>query len=378
MGRVGTAMRDNSSIYFTNPASYSSLDTMSFIFDFGLDYGRNFLSDGNQNYSSDDINFHHLIMGFPIAKGFGFAVGIVPMTSGFYQMNQVVTKADINYDPLVGAYDEYHSGEGSISKIFAGTGLKITKNLSLGVNMIILTGQLDRSNQFILEDAYNVFHSSSKESLHINGINFDYGLQYTASLSNKRFINIGASFTSGHSYHSTHNQLSEKYTLYGSVDTIVNIADKSPTFIPGTVRLGIAFGKKDKFTTGFDYIATNWSESKIPGSEGYAANTREYQFGVEYIPEKYSNYSFIRRMEYRVGAHMGDNYLIINNEQLKEYGASLGLGIPMRRSLSKVNLYIDYTLKKGSFENNLHNDNYLTCGLSLNLYDFWFLKRKYD
>ena len=28
MGGVGTAMRDNSSIYFTNPASYSSLDTI--------------------------------------------------------------------------------------------------------------------------------------------------------------------------------------------------------------------------------------------------------------------------------------------------------------------------------------------------------------
>ena len=45
MGGVGTAMRDNSSIYFSNPASYSSLDTISFVFDFGLDYGRNFISD---------------------------------------------------------------------------------------------------------------------------------------------------------------------------------------------------------------------------------------------------------------------------------------------------------------------------------------------
>ena len=34
MGSVGTAIRDNSSIYFTNPASYSSLDTNSFNFDF--------------------------------------------------------------------------------------------------------------------------------------------------------------------------------------------------------------------------------------------------------------------------------------------------------------------------------------------------------
>ena len=41
MGGVGTAIRDNSAIYFSNPASYSSLDTNSFVFDFGLDYGIN-------------------------------------------------------------------------------------------------------------------------------------------------------------------------------------------------------------------------------------------------------------------------------------------------------------------------------------------------
>ena len=86
MGGVGTAMRDNSSIYFSNPASYSSLDTNSFIFDFGIDYGRNFISGATTKFSSDDINFHHLIMGFPLAKGWGFAVGIIPMSSGYYSI----------------------------------------------------------------------------------------------------------------------------------------------------------------------------------------------------------------------------------------------------------------------------------------------------
>ena len=42
---IGTSLRDNSSIFFSNPASYSSLDTNSFVFDFGLDYSKNILSD---------------------------------------------------------------------------------------------------------------------------------------------------------------------------------------------------------------------------------------------------------------------------------------------------------------------------------------------
>jgi hypothetical protein len=378
MGGTGIGMRDNSSVYYTNPASYSSFDTVSFIFDFGLDYGRNFLSNGSTKYSSDDINFHHLIMAFPISKGFGFSVGIVPMSSGFYQVTQTITSRDPGYDPNVGPYQALHTGNGSISKYFFGTGLKLTKNFSAGINMIILSGQLNRANEFLLADSYSVFHSSNTESFLLTGINFEYGLQYSAILNKKYFINIGASYTQQHSYKTDYNQLSKKYTLYGSSDTISYIADKTPTFIPGTLRLGLSFGQKNKFTAGFDFITTKWAESIIPGSTGYAANTTEMKAGLEFIPEKYSNYSYLRRVEYRLGGHIGNNYLIINNEQIKEYGVSIGLGLPMRKTLSKTNLFLDFTKKAGSAENNLHNENYLSVGLSLNLYDYWFLKKKYD
>jgi hypothetical protein len=142
--------------------------------------------------------------------------------------------------------------------------------------------------------------------------------------------------------------------------------------------MGIAFGKKNKFTAGFDFITTKWSKARIPGSTGYAADTKSYLFGLEYIPDAFSNYSFMKRLEYRIGGHVEDNYLIINNEQVKEYGASLGLGMRLRRSLSKVNIFLDFTRKSGSAANNLHTENYYTMGISLNLYDFWFVKRKYD
>ena len=74
----------------------------------------------------------------------------------------------------------------------------------------------------------------------------------------------------------------------------------------------------------------------------------------------------------------GDNYLVINGEQLKEYGASIGFGVPLRRSLSTTNFYFDITRKTGAAGSSLHTENYFTFGISLNLYDFWFIKRKYD
>jgi hypothetical protein len=376
MGSVGTAIRDNSSIYFSNPASYSSLDTISFIFDFGFDYGSNFISDGISKFSSNDMNFHHLILGFPLAKGWGFAAGIVPISSGYYQISQTVTSTDPGYDPTI-------DGDGGITKFFFGSGFKLGKNFSVGANLSFLSGQIKRDNSSIFSDFYNVFNNNSEEKLILGGINFDYGIQYTASFKNNYFLNLGTSITSGNNYNSKYSQLSLKYTAYNVTDTISYTPNNSTkTFIPATYRFGISFGKKNKFTTGLDYVTTKWSTSKIPGSSGYAADTKELRFGAEFIPDKFSNYSYISRIEYRIGGHIGDNYLIINGEQLKEYGASIGFGLPLPiiqgNPYSKMNLYIDYTKQYASPANNLHPEGFLTMGISLNLYDWWFVKKKYD
>jgi hypothetical protein len=382
MGGTGTAMRDNSSIYFSNPASYSSLDTNSFIFDFGADYGRNFINGTSSKFSSDDINFHHLVMGFPLAKGWGFAVGILPMSSGYYSISGEVTSSSPDYDANVGEYNVFHSGEGGINKIFMGTGVRIGKNLSIGGNLTFLTGQITRVNQFIFSgttDFYTTYHNNNQEKLQLNGLGLDWGVQYTIPLKNNYFINLGASLSSSSNYNTKYNQLSMKYTSYGITDTISYVAQNSTkTHIPATVSAGAAFGKKNKFIVEIDFTATKWSSSKIPGPTGYAADTKTLQFGAEFIPNKFANYSYLSRVEYRIGAHTGDNYLIINGEQIKEYGASVGIGLPLPKTLSKANLYLDFTRKSGSLSNSLHNENYLTAGISLNLYDFWFVKRKYE
>lgn len=379
MGGVATAIRDNNSISYSNPASYSSLDTNSFVFDFGIDYGLSIFSDGNSNYTSDDFNFHHLILGFPLAKGWGVSLGITPVSSGYYKMSEVVLSDDPEYNPTVGAYNSYHSGEGGYSKFFFGTGININKNLSVGLNMTILFGQIKRVYQINFSDLYNVYNNNALENIRLGGINFDYGIQYTTPLKNDYFINAGASLSSGKHYKSQYDQISLKSTVYGSKDTISFIADhKTRAFIPGTLRLGISVGKRNKFTTGLDYIMTNWSNSKIPGIDGYAADTKSLLFGAELIPDKFSNYSLLKRLEYRIGGHIADNYLIIQNEQVKEIGASIGLGLPLRRSLSKANIYFDYTRKTGPALSTPYSANCFTAGVSLNLYDFWFIQRRYN
>jgi hypothetical protein len=384
MGGTGVAMRDNSAIYYVNPASYSGLDTTSFLFDFGVDYSKNTLSDGVNKYHSQDMNFNHLIIGFPLAKGWGFALGLVPLSNGYYNITQTISEGDPGYDPNIGEVTSDHKGDGGLTNFFLGTGFKITKNFSIGANLNVLFGQLDRANQYIFADYANTFSQYYSEKLKINGLNFDYGVQYTAALKNNYFLNLGLSMTAAKKYRSGFETLSVRTAAYTaslySPDTLsyTNITSKDSTKLPLTVRMGVSFGKKDKFVAGIDYVTSNWANASIEGSSGYLANSKSWLFGVEFIPDKFSNYSFLSRVEYRLGGHIADSYLIINDVQIKEFGVSCGIGMRMRNTFSKTNIYFDFTRKTGDLSKGLLNENYFTIGISLNLYDWWFIKKKYD
>lgn len=388
MGGLSTSLRDINTIYFFNPASYTSLDTNSFIFDFGFDYGQNRMPDGEGTYVSDDMNFAHLLMGMPLKKGGGMAFGIVPVSNGYYNMIENVTKDHPDYDEVVGEYSSTHKGEGVLTNLFVGAGFNITKNLSAGVNLTILFGKLKRtnSNNFSDKELYNVYSNSSIEELRLGGTNLNYGIQYNLPLKNNYFLTAGASISTGKNYRSTYDLSNTKFTVFGTTDTIMSIHEKGrDTYIPGTLRIGASIAKRNKFSAGLEYESAKWSKAKIPGSVGYAADTRSYAFGAEFIPDKFSNYSFLKKIEYRIGAHMGDEYQIFYGEQIKEIGASFGFGIPLSNSLkdpvrsrSRINVFFDYSKKSGSAANGLHTENFYTVGVSLNFYDFWFVKRKYD
>jgi hypothetical protein len=383
MGGIGIALRDNNSIQFANPASYSSFDTLSFIFDLGIDYSKNILSDGVSHYTSDDMNFHHFIIGFPLSKGWGFAAGVMPYSNGYYSLAEQTKVGDPDYDPMTGEISGIHKGTGVFNTAFLGTGLNITGNLSAGANLTILFGQIERTNIVVLTSDNYLFNNIYNEALSLRGINFNYGIQYSGNLKKNNFINAGISYTLGKNYKSDFEKTNIRFSNFTrlpySPDTLSYENYKNgKAFLPQTIKLGVAFGKKNLFIAGIDYLYTNWSKATIPGSDGYYTNSNSLRIGMEYTPEKYSNYSYFKAVDYRLGAHIAKDYLVIKGSQLKEYGVTFGFGIPMPGSISKTNLYFDYTKRQVSPDSGLHAENLYSVGLSLNMYDLWFIKAKYN
>jgi hypothetical protein len=383
MGGIGTAIRDNSAVYYLNPASYSSIDTNSFVFDFGLDYGINYLSDGSNHHFSDDMNFDHIILGFPLSKGLGFAVGLVPFSNGYYNIKETVSPGDPG-NTIDEGYISSHKGQGSLSKFFVGSGVNITKYFSAGINMSLIFGNIQRLNEVDFTDYYYMFHNSTTEKIQLYGINFEYGAQIIAPLKNSYFITAGISYSTDKHYNFRYENLAFLFSAYNILDTLYYISNSQKAYLPGSLRAGISFGKRNKLTAGFDFSQTDWAKAVISSSGASFGNSRSYRFGAEYIPDKFSNYSFAKKMEYRIGGHFEETYLVINGEQIKEYGFSLGVGVPMSRtltktsSLSKTNFFFDFSQRCGPEGSLLPRENIFTVGASLNLYDFWFLKRKYE
>ena len=69
-----------------------------------------------------------------------------------------------------------------------------------------------------------------------------------------------------------------------------------------------------------------------------------------------------------------------NFTEIKDFGISFGLGLPLR-SLSNLNLGVEYG-RKGSTINNLIQENYFNFKLSLSLsaigQQAWFIKKRID
>jgi hypothetical protein len=383
MGGASIALRDPVTLNYLNPASYTSMDTISFVFDFGLDFQMLNLDNGLDTYSSDDINFHHIVMGFPLSRWGGFVFGMVPYSSGYYNIFSYIGPEDIGYDPIIGETENRHKGTGGYNKFFAGIGISPIKHISLGVNLEYLSGSILRNNTFSFLDDNNFYNNTTMESILISGLNFTYGMQFDFVTEKDYFINAGITYTPKKVYNSEYEEVKTRYSTYtGSVfstDTLSYTSDDQATVtLPQSLKFGAAFGKTDKYTIIADYTMTKWSESNFFTYNAYLVNSNSLRVGLEFIPDKFTNSGYFNRVEYRLGGHISDSHLMLNNEQLKDFGITFGVGLPMVRSKSRINLQFEYGSRKGSFDNGLHNENYYNIGLSFNFHDKWFEKRKYN
>lgn len=385
MGGAEIGSRNGLQINTANPASYNKLDSLTFLFEFGIDgtFSRYKSNLGTQQ--AKDINFRYLALNFPITHWMGAGLGVQPFSDMGYEINYVETIAE----NLTAAHS--YIGEGSTSKAFLGLAISPVKNLSLGANLNYIFGRLNQNTSVVFNNQ-NEFYLSKTEGTRLRDFTMTYGLQYTIPLKKDESLTLGATFENNSSITVLHRLFAFKTITVGTsalTDTLqYHPEGKDHLVLPSRFGFGLSYHKINKLELNADYYYAGWSSSKTNfvdnanGTSGYekdpmVTNMSRISAGIEYIPDAFSIRSKLKRVKYRAGIHQENSYIEINNHQVKEIGISFGAGILFPKSNSTANFAIEFG-KRGTTNYDLVRQNYMKVSLYLNLWDRWFMKRQYD
>ena len=375
MGGASLGSRHAVQINSANPASYTANDSLSFIFDFGVDGTFSRYKSEKGTMGAKDVNFRYFSMSWPVTKWFGAGMGIQPFSDMGYEVAYS--------EELSGTENVYHSyqGEGSTSKAFFGASMSPFKGLSVGANLNYLFGRLNQNTDIGFNNA-QLFYISKTEGTRLRDFSLTYGLQYDFKLKKDEFLTLGVTFERQTDITVLHRLFTFKAITVGSstlTDTL-ELVPESKDFIklPSSFGVGLSYNKLNKLEINADYYYAAWSKATFLGkTDELITDQSRISAGFEYIPEAFSIRSYYKRIKYRAGIHQENSYLKINDKQIKEFGVSFGLGIPFPKSKSTANFAVEFG-KKGTTKDNLIKNNYAKLSLYLNLYDYWFVQRKFD
>jgi len=376
MGGLSCGLRSATNLNLMNPASLSAIDTTSFVFEVAyFEKGTHFATTDLQK-TVNNLGFSHLALGFPVTKWWKASVGILPLSNVGYSM----TATEAN--PVIGTINYNFAGSGGISQFFLSSAVSPTSWLSLGATFSYLFGPISHTRSIVLPSDSMFFSTRSVQTAIIGDVNFNYGAQVNIPLKKDHFLTFGGTFQGTSNLHAE-----SRSTLISSgiglTDTLLYTENKDNSVIlPMGWASGFTFGKKNKFTAGFDYRSQNWSESRFLGVKDSMANSHDYIVGLEYIPNAFSITRYRDRVCYRAGFRYSQTYLQLRGSQLTDMSFTLGAGFPimdrMRRNThSSLNIILEVG-QRGTISNNLIRETYGIMTIQFSLHDIWFEKRKYD
>lgn len=375
MGGASLGSRHALQINSANPASYTANDSLSFIFDFGVDGTFANYTSNTGSLKAKDVNFRYFSLSWPVNRWLGAAMGLQPYSDMGY---------DVGFTEQIaggGKVAHTYQGEGSTSKAFFGASVSPFKGLSVGANLNYIFGRLNQNTSLSFDDP-TIFYIYRTEGTRLRDFSLSYGLQYDFKIKKDNFLTLGVTFERQNDFTVLHRLFSYRSITVGSsslTDTLKYEAEgKKSIKLPSTVGIGLSYNQINKLEINADFYHAAWSKATFLGvSDPLITDQNRISLGIEYIPEAFSIRSFIKRIKYRAGIHQDNSYLMLNNHQIKEFGVSLGAGIPLPKSKSTANFAIEFGTK-GTTKYNLVRENYTKLSLYLNFYDYWFVKRKFD
>lgn len=373
MGGIGYGIRNNGYINMTNPAAFSSVDSLSFMFDLGMSLKSSNFKENGISANAKNSSFDYIAIQFRLHKRLGIAVGFTPYSTVGYNFS-TTNSVEGNNDYT--ATNNFY-GDGGLQQITAGLGFKVLDNLSIGVSAGYMYGSLNYQTSI----GFNVNSDQTYvyNKLNVKSYVADFGLQYTQPIGKTDNLTLGLVYGLGHTLNSTDTegiQVTDNPTnpSYSSVNEKV-INDSYG--IPHTFGIGLAYLHKNNLIVGADYTLQKWSSVKYQNKTNMYEDRHKIAVGAEYIPNPIGR-NYLQRICYRVGVNYTTPYLNLPQyEGPSEYSINAGFGFPLylfqRRTI--LNLTGQYVRVRPSVTNML-SENRFVIKLGLTFNEHWFMKWK--
>ena len=383
MNGMGLGFREHNQVNYLNPASYSAIDSLTFIFDAGLSGQLTNFSENGQRINAKNADFEYAVAGFRVFKHVGVSFGIVPFTNvGYNYSISDFLDGDRNT-----TYTNTYNGSGGIHQVYVGAGWEFVKGLSVGANIAYLWGDIDRSVVNSYSDGY-INTLSKYYTATVSNYKLDIGLQYSFNLNKKNALAVGLTYGLGHKLNA------DPTCMVISTNSNTGVADTTSFTVnngfelPTSYGAGLMWNHNNKLKVGADFTLQKWGGIKYPVyriindeqsyelTDDYYSDRYKVTFGGEFCNNEMSR-SFFDRVRFRAGVSYATSYYKINGlDGPDEISASIGFGIPIinaynNRSFLNVSGQWVHSSAKGMLTENTFRIN---VGITFN--ERWFMKWK--
>ncbi len=375
MGGIGYGLRSSKQINPMNPASYSSMDSLTFIFDFGAMGQLSWFDDGANKQNDMNGNVEYMAMQFPITRSLAMSVGLLPYSHVGYSYGTQQSTDGLTYLNTF-------SGSGGVSELYAGLSYDLwRKRLAIGANIGYLFGDVTH-NRYSSSSSSGAYPLSVVQRLRVRDLRYDIGVQYTHPLNKTDKITFGLVFSPKIKLNTT-SYIESVLVNSGNTTQIDTVKNSNQAFgLPNSFGFGLTYSKGEKFTLGADLLYEQWSDTKFFDAKDGFQDRLRVALGGEYTPD-FMGRSYFKRMRYRGGVHYSNSYQKFDvletqtKEGYKEYGVSVGLGLPLVDNRSFLNFSFEY-VKVSPDVKTMIDEQYFRFAINYTFNEFWFFKRRVD
>ena len=377
MGGIAFGLRDGAQINPLNPASYTAIDSLTFLFEGGVSLQNMNISGSGVKLNAKNSSFDYLAMQFRLHPRIAMSIGLLPFSNVGYSVsesNEATETSPYSTKSL--------TGEGGLHQLYVGAGVKVLKNLSVGVNASYFWGDITRTRTIIYPATSESYSYIQQMGVSISDYKLDFGTQYTLDFNKKHSMTIGAVFSPKH-------KLNNDYTVTTQVSTTNSNNLDATLELPNTFGVGFTYNYDKRLTVGADYSLQQWSKTKFgvntsddavreDFNETYTyCNRHKVSVGAEYIPNLMGR-SYLSHIKYRLGAYYTTPYYKIGGkEATREYGVTAGFGLPVPRSRSILSISGQFVRISGQ-ESAFVNENIFRVSIGLTFNERWFFKRRVE